>query len=167
MPLIDPSVKPADDREIEAFKVWAKYPVPNDYIAFLREYNGGYLTGEDPCFYNSNDDTEACVTTFMHVSEEIDKCLNKIFEKRFTSYTVPFNTKNMRNNYFAPDNYIKIADGAQHEHIVMDLKTGHIFSFDDETEEELKTTEEFLNHCLFLADSFDSFFSHIVDESPD
>ncbi|MFS1523499.1 hypothetical protein ACL7TT_05195 [Microbulbifer sp. 2304DJ12-6] len=49
----------------------------------------------------------------------------------------------------------------------MDLKTGRVFGFDDETEEELEATEDFLEKCLFIADSFDSFFSRIVDEDPD
>ncbi|KZL24672.1 SMI1/KNR4 family protein [Pseudovibrio sp. Ad37] len=69
MPLIDPIAQPADDREIEDFKAWAKYPVPDDYLAFLRECNGGYLTGGGPCFFNSNDQSVAAVTTFMHISE--------------------------------------------------------------------------------------------------
>ncbi|MFS1523493.1 SMI1/KNR4 family protein [Microbulbifer sp. 2304DJ12-6] len=167
MPLINPIVQPADDGEVEAFKAWAKYPVPDDYLAFLREYNGGYLTGDGPCFYNRDDQTMACVTTFMHISEKIDKCISKIFEKYFSFYTVKYQSGDIQDVYFAPGHYIRIASGAAHEHIVMDLKTGYIFHFDDETEEELETTENFLEECSFLADSFDSFFSRISDDLPD
>ncbi len=167
MPLINPITQPADDGEIEAFKAWAKYPVPDDYLAFLREHNGGYLIGDDPCFYNSDDQSVASVSAFPRISERIDKCMSKMFEKYFDFFKVAFQTEDLRGNYFAPDNYIKIANDAQHEHILMDLKTGRIFGFDDEAEEELETTEDFLEACLFLADSFDSFFSQIVDEDPD
>ena len=167
MPLIDLIAQPADDQEIEAFKAWAKYPVPEDYLAFLREYNGGYLTGIGACFFNSDDQTVAAITTFMHISKDIDRIINKIFEEDFNFYTVSYQTHDIQGNYYALDHFIKIADGAEHEHIVMDLKTGHIFGFDDETEGELETTEEFLEECLFLADSFKSFFSQIVDQLPD
>ncbi|KZL21913.1 SMI1/KNR4 family protein [Pseudovibrio sp. WM33] len=167
MPLIDALVQPADDREIEAFKAWAKYPVPDEYLAFLREHNGGYLTGDAPCFYDSSDCTVVCITKFMHVSQDLDKCISKMFEKHFEFNTVKTQSEELRDNYFAPDYYIKIADGAQHGHILLDLKTGYIFSFDDETEEELETTEDFLEESFIIADSFDSFFSKIVDEGPD
>ncbi|MFS1523496.1 SMI1/KNR4 family protein [Microbulbifer sp. 2304DJ12-6] len=160
-------MQPADDREIEAFKAWTKYLVPDDYLAFLREYNGGYLIGANPCFYNSDDQSVACVSAFPHISEGIDKCMSKMFEKHFDFFTVEFQTEDLRGNYFAPDHYIKIANGAQHEHILMDLKTGRVFGFDDETEEELETTEDFMEECSFLADSFDSFFSQIINEGPD
>ncbi|WP_063301447.1 SMI1/KNR4 family protein [Pseudovibrio sp. WM33] len=167
MPLIDLTVKPADDSEVDAFKAWAKYPFPDDYLAFLKKYNGGYLNGGGPCYYNSDDHTVAAITTFMHISEEVDKCINKTFERFFFTSTVAFQTKDLRDNYFAPDHYIKIANGAEHEHILMDLKTGHVFSFDDETEEELETTEDFLEECFIMTDSFSSFFSRIVDDLPD
>ncbi|KZK78005.1 SMI1 / KNR4 family protein [Pseudovibrio sp. W64] len=167
MPHIDPIAKPADEREIKAFKAWAKYPVPDDYLAFLRECNGGYMTGNDPCFYNSDDQTVVAITTFMHISKETDRVINKIFEEDFNFYSVPFQTDDIQDNYYAPDHYIKIASGAAHSHILMDLKTGHIFSFDDETEEELETTEEFLEECFIIADSFAIFYSQIVDEDPE
>ncbi|WP_057461481.1 SMI1/KNR4 family protein [Pseudovibrio sp. POLY-S9] len=167
MPHIDPIAQPADEREIEAFKAWAKYPVPDDYLAFLRKYNGGYLAGVRPGFYNRDDETVACVSKFQHISSDPEKCINDLFRRNFSFSDVMIETDDIRDNYYAPDYYIKIANGAQHEHILMDLKTGRVFGFDDETEEELETTEAFLEHCLFLADSFDSFFSQLVDEGPE
>lgn len=166
MPLIDPIAQPADDREIEAFKAWAKYPVPDDYIAFLRKYNGGYMMGVSPCFYNKDDYTLAGIETFKHVSEGLDKCINKIFEDRFSSYTVKSATDYIRCDYFAPDHYIKIADNAMHGHIVLDLKTGHVYDFVDDNR-EIETAEEFMEECDFLAENFDSFFSQIIDDLPD
>ncbi|KZL10633.1 SMI1/KNR4 family protein [Pseudovibrio sp. Ad26] len=166
MPHIDPIAQPADEREIEAFKAWAKYPVPDDYLAFLRKYNGGYLAGVRPGFYNKDNHRLASITTFMHISEVVDKCINKIFEKNFSFYTVKFETGNIQDDYFAPDHYIKIADGAEHEHVVINLKTGHVIGFTDDNR-EIETAEEFLEECSFLADNFDSFFSQIADDLPD
>ncbi|MFS1523498.1 hypothetical protein ACL7TT_05190 [Microbulbifer sp. 2304DJ12-6] len=51
---------------------------------FLREYNGGYLTGVRSGFYNSDDETVVRVSKFQYISSDPEKCVNDFFRNNFS-----------------------------------------------------------------------------------
>jgi len=145
---IDPSNSKFSNTELASFTKKIGYKLPNDYVKFLKKYNGGYVINSYSSYYKNGEQKFILNNIFgLGLESNTDLASQyKIFKDRI------------------PNTCIPVARDVGGNLVVMNLsdkKYGYILFWDHEEELEVKKGNMTINSLYPIAHSFSDFLKTI------
>ncbi len=143
-----------NENELDAFLRKIGYKLPNDYLEFLRQHNGGYVKDSYSTYFKNGDQKFILTSMFGLGADDDLKNQFEIFKRRIPASCIPIGRDaggNLVCLNLSEDNY------------------GFVYFWDHENELEYEEGKITINDLYVIAESFNEFLNSIkidrIDDS--